>query len=171
MEAKTKYYERPWLKFYPEGVPANVEIPERPLPEIFDEVADKYSSRAAVIFYGNKISFGKLKEDIDRFATALHELGIQKGDKVALYLLNSPQFIIAYFGSLKAGATLTPISPVYTSIEVKHQLEDSEAKSIVCQDFLYENVERAGGGLENVILTGIGEYLPLSKRLATSSKI
>ncbi|MBA7474017.1 Long-chain-fatty-acid--CoA ligase [subsurface metagenome] len=169
MEAKAKYHERPWLKFYAEGVPANVEIPERSLPEVFDEVADKYSSRAAVIFYGNKISFGKLREEIDRFATALHELGIQKGDKVALYLLNSPQFIIAYFGSLKAGATLTPISPVYTSIEVKHQLEDSEAKSIVCQDFLYENVERAGAGLKNVILTGIGEYLPLSKRLAGKS--
>lgn len=169
MEAKAKYHERPWLKFYTEGVPANVEIPERSLPEVFDEVADKYSSRAAVIFYGNKISFGKLREEIDRFATALHELGIQKGDKVALYLLNSPQFIIAYFGSLKAGATLTPISPVYTSIEVKHQLEDSEAKSIVCQDFLYENVERAGAGLKNVILTGIGEYLPLSKRLAGKS--
>jgi len=57
MEAKAKYHERPWLKFYPEGVPANVEIPERSLPEVFDEVADKYSSRAAVIFYGNKISF------------------------------------------------------------------------------------------------------------------
>ncbi len=169
MEAKDKYDERPWLKFYAEGVPANVEIPERPLPEVFDEIADKYSSRAAVIFYGNKISFGKLREEVDRFATALHELGIQKGDKVALYLLNSPQFIIAYFGSLKAGATLTPISPVYTSIEVKHQLEDSEAKSIVCQDFLYENVERAGAGLKNVILTGIGEYLPLSKKLAGKS--
>ncbi|MCK4698375.1 MAG: AMP-binding protein, partial [Dehalococcoidia bacterium] len=169
MEAKAKYHERPWLKFYAEGVPANVEIPERSLPEVFDEVADKYSSRAAVIFYGNKISFGKLREEIDRFATALHELGIRKGDKVALYLLNSPQFIIAYFGSLKAGATLTPISPVYTSIEVKHQLEDSEAKSIVCQDFLYENVERAGAGLKNVILTGIGEYLPLSKKLAGKS--
>jgi long-chain acyl-CoA synthetase len=169
MEAKIQYYEKPWLKFYPEGVPVNVEIPERSLPEIFDEVADKYSGRAALIFYGNKISFGKLREEVDRFATALHELGIQKGDKVALYLLNSPQFIIAYFGSLKAGATLTPISPVYTSIEVRHQLEDSEAKSIVCQDFLYENVERAGGDLRNVILTGIGDYLPLSKRLAGKS--
>jgi long-chain acyl-CoA synthetase len=169
MEAKAKYFERPWLKFYPEGVPANVEIPEHSLPEVFEQVTSKYSDRTAMIFYGNKISFGKLREEVDRFATALHELGIEKGDKVALYLLNSPQFIIAYFGSLKAGATLTPISPVYTSIEVKHQLEDSEAQSIVCQDFLYENVERAGVGLKNIILTNIGEYLPLSKRLAGRS--
>lgn len=169
MEAKAKYFERPWLKFYPKEVPANVEIPEHSLPEVFDQVTSKYSDRTAMIFYGNKIGFGKLREEVDRFATALHELGIEKGDKVALYLLNSPQFIIAYFGSLKAGATLTPISPVYTSIEVKHQLEDSEAQSIVCQDFLYENVERAGVGLKNVILTNIGEYLPLSKKLAGRS--
>ena len=169
MEAKAKYNERPWLKFYPEGVPANIEIPERSLPEVFDEVTSKYSNKTAIIFYGNRISFKELREDVDRFATALYELGIEKGDKVALYLLNSPQFIIAYFGALKAGATLTPISPVYTSVEVKHQLEDSEAKSIVCQDFLYDNVERTGVELKNVILTSIGEYLPVSKKLAGKS--
>ena len=169
MEAKAKYNERPWLKFYPEGVPANIEIPERSLPEVFDEVTSKYSNKTAIIFYGNRISFKELREDVDRFATALYDLGIEKGDKVALYLLNSPQFIIAYFGALKAGATLTPISPVYTSVEVKHQLEDSEAKSIVCQDFLYDNVERTGVELKNVILTSIGEYLPVSKKLAGKS--
>jgi len=101
MEAKAKYDEKPWLKFYPEGVPASIEIPERSLPEVFDEVASKYRDRTAMIFYGNKISFGKLREEVDRFATAVHELGIRKGDKVALYLLNSPQYIIAYFGALK----------------------------------------------------------------------
>ena len=171
MDARDKYYERPWLKFYPDGVPANVEIPERSLPEIFDEVSDRYSDKTAVIFYGNKISFKRLREEVDRFATALHELGIGKGDKVALYLLNSPQYVISYFGALKAGATVTPISPVYTSIEVKHQLEDSEAASIVCQDFLFENVERSKAELKNVILTGIGEYLPLSKKLAGKSML
>ena len=169
MDAKARYDEKPWLKFYPEGVPATVEIPERSLPEVFDEVAGKYSGRDAMIFYGNKISFGKLREEVDRFATALHELGIRKGDKIALYLVNSPQYIIAYFGALKVGAALTPISPVYTSIEVKHQVEDSEAESIVCQDFLYDNVERSGVGFKNVILTSIGEYLPLSKKLAGKS--
>ncbi|UCC59738.1 MAG: long-chain fatty acid--CoA ligase, partial [Dehalococcoidia bacterium] len=153
----------------PEGVQANIEIPERSLPEVFDDVAERYSDRTAVVFYGNKMSFKKLKEEIDRFATALHELGIRKGDKVALYLLNSPQYVIAYFGALRIGATLTPISPVYTSIEVRHQLEDSEADSIVCQDFLYDNVERSGVALKNVILASISDYLPLSKKLAGKS--
>lgn len=169
MEAKAKYMERPWVKFYPEGVPADVEIPEKSLPEVFDEVSGRYSGKTAIVFYGNRISFEKLREDVDRFATALYSLGIKKGDKIALYLLNSPQYVIAYFGALKAGATLTPISPVYTSIEVKHQIEDSEAISIVCQDFLYENVERTGLKLENVILTSIGEYLPLSKKILGKS--
>jgi long-chain acyl-CoA synthetase len=169
MEAKARYYEKPWLKFYPAGVPETIEIPDKSLPQIFDEVASKYSGKDAIIFYGNKISYGKLREEVDRFASALHGLGIGKGDKLAIYLLNSPQYIIAYFGALKAGATLTPISPVYTSIEVKHQLEDSGAESIVCQDFLYDNVERAGLKLKNIIITDIGEYLPLSKKLAGKS--
>lgn len=171
MQVKPKYYEKPWLKFYPEGVPADINIPERSLPEVFDEIARKYSNNTAVIYYGNKISYGKLREYVDGFAASLSELGIKKGDKIALYLLNTPQYIIAYFGALKLGAVLTPISPVYTSIEVKHQLEDSEARSIVCQDFLYDNVDRAGVKLENVILTDVAEYLPLSKKLMGRSML
>ncbi|OGO02416.1 MAG: AMP-dependent synthetase [Chloroflexi bacterium RBG_13_54_8] len=169
MQVKTGYGERPWLKFYPEMVPAQVKVPEKSLSQVFDEVSSQYADRTAIIFYGNKISFRRLQEDVDRFATALADLGIKKGDRIALYLLNSPQFVIAYFGALKAGATVTPISPVYTSIEVKYQLEDSEARSIVCQDFLYDNIERTGVELQNVILTGIGDYLPVSKKLAGRS--
>ncbi|MBE0480687.1 MAG: AMP-binding protein [Dehalococcoidia bacterium] len=166
MEVKAGYRERPWLKFYPAGAPANIDIPDRSLPEVFDEVAGRFADRTALVFYGNSISYKKLKEETDRFATGMVDLGVRKGDKVALYLLNSPQFIIAYFGVLKAGATVTPISPVYTSIEVKHQLEDSEATSIVCQDFLYENVENSGVPLKSIVLTSINEYLPLSKKMA-----
>ena len=165
MEARDSYFDKPWVKFYPEGVPQKVEVPERSLPDVFDETTTKYGDKTAVVFYGNNITFKRLREDVDRFATALSSLGIQKGDKIALYLLNSPQFIIAYFGALKLGATLTPISPVYTSIEVKHQLEDSDAHSIICQDLLYDNIERTGLDLKNVILTSIGDYLPLSRKL------
>ena len=169
MDAKAAYNEKPWIKFYPQGVPSNVEIEERSIPDVFDEMAGKYSGKTALVFYGNKISYAKLKEEVDRFATALNDLGLRKGEKIALYLVNSPQYVIAYFGALKLGLTLTPISPVYTSIEVKHQLEDSEAESIICQDFLYDNVERAGVSLKNVVLASVGEYLPLSKKLSGGS--
>ena len=170
MEDRTRYYERPWLKFYPEGIPADIEIPNKSLPQVFDEVAERYSGRDAIIFYGNKISYSRLKEDVDRFATALHEMGVGKGDRVAIYLLNSPQYVIAYFATLKLGAKVTPISPVYTSIEVKHQLEDSDTETIVCQDIMYDNVEKSGVALKNVIVTSIAEYLPkLKKTLGKSA--
>jgi len=60
MDAKTGYYEKPWLKFYPAGVPETIEIPDKSLPQVFDEVAARYSGKDAIIFYGNKISYGKL---------------------------------------------------------------------------------------------------------------
>ena len=171
MQAKIKYDEKPWLKFYPDGVPGEIDIPEKSIPEVFDEAVEKWKDKTALIFYGKKISYRELGEQVDRFATALLDLGVRKGDKVALFVLNCPQYIIAYFGALKAGATLTPISPVYVSSEVKHQIEDSQAKDIVCQDLLYDYVEISGVKLRNVILTGIGEYLPRLKKFLGKSML
>jgi long-chain acyl-CoA synthetase len=171
MEHKEIYEKKPWLRFYPKGVPETLPIPEKTIPELFDEVTRKYGNRVALVFYGRKLTFKELEEQVNRFAHALWDLGVRKGDRVALYLLNSPQYIISYFGALKAGATVTPISPVYTSIEVKYQLEDSEARYLVCQDILYENVEKAKPNLKEVIVTNIGEYLPPLKKFLGKSLI
>jgi long-chain acyl-CoA synthetase len=171
MDAKETYMSKPWLKFYPEGVPEEVEVPEISVSELFDETAKKYGNKTALIFYGNKINYKKLKELIDRFAAALADLGVTKGDTVSLYLMNCPQYVVAYFASLKVGAKVTPISPVYTSKEVKHQLEDSEAKTIICEDILYDNVKKANVDLDNVVLTNVGDYLPLLKRLLGKSAL
>jgi long-chain acyl-CoA synthetase len=165
MEAKDFYLSKPWLKFYPSGVPPTIELPEVPVTALFDRAAEKYGSRTALIFYGEDIKYRQLREAADRFAAALAGLGVGKGQKVALYLLNSPQFVIAYLGILKAGAVVSPVSPVYTSIELKHQLRDCGAKTIVCQGILYDNVQKTGLEMENVILTGIEEYLPPVTRL------
>jgi long-chain acyl-CoA synthetase len=165
MESKDVYLSKPWLDKYPEGVPHEVEVPEISVPDLFDTMADKHRHREALIFYGKKIKYQELKELTDRFAAALTALGVVKGDTVALYLLNCPQYVIAYLGTLKAGARVTPISPVYTSKEVKHQLEDSDARTIVCEDILFDNVEKAGVSLNNIILSNIGDYLPFLKRV------
>lgn len=165
MDPKALYMEKPWLKFYPDGVSSEVEIPEQSIPEIFDEVTERYKNNTALIFYGKKISYNLLRELVDRFATGLADLGVAKGDTVALYLLNCPQYVISYFAALKVGAKVTPISPVYTSKEVKHQLEDSGAETIISQDIMYDNVEKTGIALKNVILTTIGDYLPTLKKL------
>ena len=165
MDPKEIYLSKPWLTYYPEGVPQEIDAPEISVQELFDRMAEKYSKKVALIFYGKKISYQELKEATDRFAAALSDLGVKKGDTVALYLLNCPQYVISYFSALKAGAKITPISPVYTSKEVKHQLQDSGAKTVICEDLLYDNIARAGVELGNVILSNISDYLPKLKKL------
>ncbi len=166
---KALYESRPWLKFYLPEVPANVEIADKSAVQVFDEATEKWQDRTAVVFYGRKMTYRELRDHVDRFATALVDLGVKKGDRVALLLLNSPQFIIAFFGALKAGAVLTAISPFYVSPEIKHQIEDSGAKFIICQDNLYENVERSGVQMDKIILVNITDYLPWLKRFMGSS--
>ena len=171
MNAKEAYISKPWLQFYPEDVPHELDVPERSVPELFDAAAAKYGPKAALIFYGRKITYRKLKEEVDRFAAALYELGLRKGDTVALYLLNCPQYVISYFAALKIGARVTPVSPVYTSKEVRHQLKDSEAKTIICEHMLYDNVEKAGVDLDNVVLSNVKDYLPPLKKLFGKSTV
>ena len=166
---KAIYEAKPWLKWYLPGVPKDITVEEKSVVDTFNEVTEKWKDKTAVIFYGRKVSYKELRDQVDRFAAALHDLGIKKGDKIALLLLNSPQFIIAYYGALKAGATLTAISPVYVSPEIKYQIEDSGARMLVCLDILYDNVEKSGVKLDAVILTSIGEYLPSMKKFMGST--
>jgi len=169
MKLKSIYKERPWLNFYPPGVAPEIEVPVKSVGEAFDEATEKWGDKTAIIFYGKKISYRELREKVDRFATALSCLGIKKGDRVALLLLNSPEHVIAFLGAVKLGAVTTPISPVYVSVEIKHQLEDSGAETIICQDMLYDGVEKTGVEIKNVILTNIAESLPVLKKFVGKS--
>jgi long-chain acyl-CoA synthetase len=164
MSALDRYLAKPWLAHYEPGVPATVEVPGVSLAQAFDEACERNAARSALVFYGRDISFRELRDAVDRLANALSALGVKKGDRVALFLLNSPQFIIAYFAVLKCGAVVTPISPVYTSHEVRHQLADSGARAVICQDVLHDKVAKAGVALDFVVVTRIGEYLPALKR-------
>ncbi len=164
MDAIAQDLAKPWLAFYPEGVPATVPVPLRSVPEVFDEATERSPERDAVVFYGRRIRYRELRDAADRLACAFADLGVRKGDRVALYLLNSPQFVIAYFAALKCGAAVTPISPVYTSHEVRFQLEDSGARVVVCQDVLHDKVARSGASLDQVVVTNVGEYFPALRR-------
>jgi long-chain acyl-CoA synthetase len=165
MDNKSAYLRKPWLQFYPEGIPSEMELPESSVARAFDEATEKYRSKSALVFYGRTITYSELREQVDRFATALHHLGVKKGDRVALHLLNSPQFIIAYFAILKLGAVVTPISPVYVSSEVRHQIKDSGAETIICQDVLYHVIEETKINFQRIIITNISEYLPTLARV------
>lgn len=160
MSTENPYRDRPWVRHYSEGVPPQVDVPVEPVWSLLDRAAQAFPRRTALHYYGANLSYRELAEQADAFAAGLGEVGVRPGDRVGLYLVNSPQFVIAYFGILKAGGTVVPVSPVYSSSELAFQLKDSAASYVVCQDLLYENVERAGLDLKATIVTGAHEYLP-----------
>lgn len=164
MNHKPLIEHRPWVEFYSPGVPADVEIKVQSLGELFDEVIERWRNRTALVFYGHEITYLDLRDKVYRFANALSHLGIKKGDTVAFLLLNSPEFVIAFYAAAKLGAIITLISPVYVSGEIKHQYEDSGAETIICQDMLYEAVEKTGLKIKNVILTNITDSFSAAKR-------
>ena len=82
MSTKSLYLERPWLKSYPQGIPPEVDVPVKSLCQAFDEATDKWGNKTAIIFYGKKISYREMRDKVDRFANALSDIGIKKGDRV-----------------------------------------------------------------------------------------
>ena len=164
MEENHSYLSRPWLKHYPVGIPDTTELLKVPIAQLFEERAKRHADRVAVNFYGTQLRYRELADQVRRLSAALAGLGVRKGDRVALYLLNTPQFIISYMAILGLGAVVTPVSPVYTSLEVKHQLGNSGARVVICQDILFDNVTGTGLALDAVIVTGISEYLPWVKK-------
>lgn len=165
--------ERPWLKFYEEHVPPDIDYPQKTLPQILDDTAGKYSDHTAMIFFNSKVTYAALLSAVDRFAAGLQKIGVKKGDRVALFMPNIPQYVIAYYGTLKAGAIAVPCNPLYVARELKHQVSDSGAETIVVMSSFYSIVEqiRANTPLKNVIVTSVKEYFPgLLKFLFTALK-
>ena len=165
--------EKPWLKNYEPQVPHTIEYPERPLHTNLEESARKYPNATATIFMDAKLTYAQLNALADRFAAALQQLGVKKGDRVGLYLANCPQFIIGYYGALKAGAIVVSFNPLYAAREVEHQLKDSGAETMLVMSRFYPIVKqvRARTALKHVIVTNIKEYFPpLIKLLFTLAK-
>jgi long-chain acyl-CoA synthetase len=157
----------PWLRSYQEGVPTHLNIPNEPLTWLLDRAAKHHPNRTAIIYYGTKISYAQLSNLANRFAISLQRLGLQKGDRVALALPNIPQFPIAFYGALRAGAIVVPTNPLYTEREMYHQLVDAGAKVLIMLDSLYPVVRKIKQTttLEQVIVTSPADFLPQTLRL------
>ena len=132
----------------------------------FERACEKYADKTAIIYLGEKFSYLKIKELIDRFATALHELGVKKDDKVMLYIPNCPQFLIAYLGAQRIGAIPVPVSPIYTPHEMRYLINDSEAETVLCLDTNFRYIQEVFPDtcLKRAIVTTYVDLLPLYKR-------
>jgi long-chain acyl-CoA synthetase len=132
----------------------------------FDEMCRKYPDREAIVFLGRSFSFRELSDRMNRLAASLNQLGVRKGDKVMIYVSNSPQWVISFFGILKAGAVVVPVPPIYTSFEIEYMINDSGAETIICLDtnFGYVKEILPKTCLKRVIVTNLVDLLPFWKR-------
>jgi long-chain acyl-CoA synthetase len=132
----------------------------------FERSCERYPDKTALVYLGEKFSYLKLRELIDRFATALHDLGVKKDDKVMLYIPNCPQFLVSYFGAQRLGAIPVPVSPIYTPHEIRYLINDSEAETVLCLDTNFRYVQEVfpETSLKRAIVTTYVDLLPFYKR-------
>lgn len=153
---------RPWLAHYEPGVPHTLRYPDIPVPALLDDTAARFPDRPASVFFGAVMTFKALQTHAARFAAACTRLGVRPGDRVALHLPNCPQFLVAYYGALRAGAVVVPFNPLYVEREIEHQLADSGAVAAVTLDLIYPRIAevRQRTGVREVIVTAINDFFP-----------
>ena len=152
---------RPWLNSWPKYVPHSLDYPNLSLAELLRRAATISTEKPAIYYGGGAISYRELDALANRFGAVLQALGVKKGDRVALYLPNLPQFVFAYYGALRVGAIVVTASPLYKERELAHILTDSGAKVLVCLDKLYSYVQsiRERTPISYVFTTSITDYI------------
>ncbi len=158
---------KPWLRFYPANVPLTLSTSEQTLPLMLGETARQFPDNPALIYFGQKMLYQELDTAADRFAAGLHAGGLQPGDRVALLMPNCPQFVIAFYGALRAGAIVVPCNPLYVERELEQQLKNSGASVLVTLTVFSKLVEavRQRVELRQVIVGNVKDYFPSALRL------
>jgi long-chain acyl-CoA synthetase len=154
--------DHPWIAHYDKGVPASIAYPKVPLFHFLEESARKYPDRACTIFKGAVISFKEMNEITDRLAAALADLGVKKGDRVGIFMPNTPQFVMAYFGILKAGGVVVATNPLYTPPEIAYQANDAGIEIMFVMTNFYKTIKAAQPNtkIRKMIVTNLKETLP-----------
>ncbi len=158
---------KPWLKNYDEGVPQNIDYPKVPLFYFLEESARRYPDKACTIFKGAKISYKEMDALTNRLAAGLADLGIEKGDRVGIFMPNTPQFVIAYFAVLKIGGVVVATNPMYSGREIEHQANDSGMEIMLVMSNFYNQVKEVQHKtkIKQLIVTNLKETLPPVMRL------
>jgi len=154
--------DRPWLAHYDKGVPQTIEIPNAPLFYFLEESARKYPDRACTIFKGAVITYKEMNAITDSIAAALVDMGVKKGDRVGMFMPNTPQFVMAYFGVLKAGGVVVATNPLYTAPEIEHQASDAGIEVMFVMTNFYKTIKKAQPNtkIKKLIVTNLKETLP-----------
>ena len=163
---KTNEVERPWLRAYPAGVPADVDASQYPsLVALMEESFEKYKDRVAYSFMGKEITFGQTNNLSLAFGAYLQGLGLVRGDRVAIMMPNVPQYPVAVAAILRAGYVVVNVNPLYTPRELEHQLNDSGARAIVIVENFAGTLEQclANTPVKHVVLCSMGDQLGLLK--------
>lgn len=173
MDAAELNKTRAWNRFYAEGTPTDIEIPDGSLVDMLHEVARDFPDSVAIEFFGAETSYAKLWDQVQRVAGALADLGVGPGDRVALVMPNAPQHAAAFFGALRLGAIVVEHNPLYTPDELKHQFLDHGAKVVIAWDKVVPTVQGIAAECElgHIIAVNIIEGMPLKMRLALSLPI
>jgi long-chain acyl-CoA synthetase len=154
--------DRPWLEYYDTGVPKHIDYPEVPLFYFLEEDARKYPDTPCTIFKGAKITYREMDEITDRLAAGLADIGVKKGDRVGIFMPNTPQFVMAYFAILKLGAVVVATNPLYSAREIEHQLNDAGAEVMLVMSNFYNLVKsvQSKTKLRTLVVTNLKETLP-----------
>jgi long-chain acyl-CoA synthetase len=163
------YDEKPWLKAYDPGVPSTLEYPDVPLQALLDRSAEKYPDHTALIFRGYRIAYAELSRITDDIAAALVANGFKKGDRAVVYMPNIPQFVMAFYGIMKAGGIVIATNPLYSERELEHQLADCGAETVFVMSSFYEKLKRVQSTgktkVRRIVVAQVKSYLPPVMRL------
>ena len=159
--------EQLWIKNYDEGVPKHIDYPQKPLFHFLEEGAAKHPDKACTIFKGATISYQEMNDLSDTLAGALADLGVKKGDRVGIFMPNTPQFVMAYYAVLKAGGVVVASNPLYTATEIAHQANDAGIEVMLAMSNFYKTVKEAQPDtkIKTVIVTNLKETLPALTRV------
>lgn len=164
--------EMPWLRSYPPGVSWDVEFPAETLPEMFDAAVARFGPKPCLDFMGRRWTFAEMGALTDSAAAGFRRLGVARGARVGLCLPNSPFFIAAFHGALKAGAVVVNYSPLYVEEELAYQMSDSGTEAMVTVDLdpllprVLKLLDRPASPLKHVVACQFSSALPMAKGLA-----
>jgi long-chain acyl-CoA synthetase len=174
MEEK-EHRVKPWLAYYDEGVPASIDYPAMTLDHLLADAAAKHPDQPALVFGGRvggrildqALTYRQLDQSVTQMAVGLQGLGVKPGDRVAIMMPNCPQFVISFYGILRAGAIAVPCNFLYSAEEIEHQLSDAGAEVLIVLSAFYQKAHsvRAQTPLRHIIVTNVKEYFPTLLRL------